>query len=110
MDSNLVSGGEGPFQPLQRQLFGDRAYSLPTNGKSHIPQIKGTDYSTIFIAISSYRDVECAETLLEMYAQALNPDRLRVRIVQHTSNAESGDEEVRMGEREKTRVRENVCV
>lgn len=87
------AGQEAHFQPQQRQLFGDRKFSVPTNGKSLIPQIKGTDDSTIFVAMAAYRDVECAETLLEMYREAHNPARLRIRIIQHISQTENGEME-----------------
>ena len=92
--NNQKQGGANLLPSELKEEYGDRVVTVPTNGKSSIPQIQGNDESTIFIAIAAYRDVECAETLLEMYRTAHAPDRLRVRIVQHISATEGGEKEV----------------
>jgi hypothetical protein len=39
---------------------------------------------TIFVAISSYRDAECAQTLSDLFRKAKYPDRLLVGLVAYT--------------------------
>jgi len=67
----------------------DRRRKLNKFGyKGEVAQVKGGPHSTVFIAIASFRDKECAHTLLDLFQNAAFPQRLHVNIVEHVSTSD----------------------
>mmetsp|Transcript_20679 Transcript_20679/g.48572 ORF Transcript_20679/g.48572 Transcript_20679/m.48572 type:complete len:625 (-) Transcript_20679:165-2039(-) len=82
-----------PRDGIRRYLgnFGSRLMT-PHEAKSIgsvITSKDGKQLETIFLAIASYRDYQCSETVESAFARATHPERIRVTIVDQTK---AGDE------------------
>lgn len=75
-----VSGGkQGAGKENQ---LGDSGCVSPVPEKWEIDKTKAIKPDTIFVSIASYRDVECRDTVYQMFEAASNPDRIFAGVVQ----------------------------
>lgn len=74
-----VSSARGPAAPV-----------IPAADRS-----LGPDRPDLYVQIPAYRDAELVPTLLDLYAQASRPERLRVRVMWQRADAERLPEDLR---------------
>jgi hypothetical protein len=70
-----------PFTREQAMKVGTCAEPDPETGSNVRGDACPTDQRTIFIAIASYRDYQCRDTVASAFERAANPMRLRVTVV-----------------------------
>lgn len=80
-----------------RQFLGDYGQKLPTPQQmasigSRIPHPElppGNFLETIYCSVTSYRDPECTDTVLDLYERARFPERIRVAIIDQRRQQDS---------------------